>query len=486
MGSSFKSQSFIQDQEDVFNLYLERSESKGATSPQSLLPTPGVQELSEAAESPGRGNFALKIPDALGLGNDAEIQILVIGDTVYLVAFAGGGLNPIGTVAVDDNPATICSNGTGGNQIFITSGGNGYIFDLAASTFTEVRTGSTTQGGYLDGYFLAFDAATSTFYVSDLFDGATWDPTQFAQRSIAPDPWVSMIVSNRYINLFGSETSEVWYNAGTFPFPFAPHPSGFMQYGCCAAFSPAVADGAVSWLGSSNQGRGFVMRMAGFSPQIISTTAMQYAMSQYNRIDDAKGWTYTENGHTFYILTLIQANVTWCWDASTQEWHKRGFWDSASMKFDAYRPQWHAFAFGQHTVLDRETGSFYRLSSSLGTDVDGGPIVRERTGPAVVKENQRLYFGKVELLMDVGLGEATGDAEDTDPQVMLQWSNDGGRTWGNEVWRSFGMIGQYGIRVFWAAVGQARKRVFRVRTSTRIPTRIVDMFFELGNGVANG
>ena len=48
------------------------------------------------------------------------------------------------------------------------------------------------------------------------------------------------------------------------------------------------------------------------------------------------------------------------------------------------------------------------------------------------------------------------------PQIVMQVSKDGGRTWGNERWTSFGMVGQYlGPRATWRRVGSARDFVFR-------------------------
>ncbi|HYE88055.1 MAG TPA: hypothetical protein VEA16_16950, partial [Vicinamibacterales bacterium] len=195
-GGSYVSQSPIAANERTVNFYVERLELPTGKSRDVLYPSPGVESLATASTTGGRAHFA----------QDGR-EFCVIGPTFYEVSSAGA-LTSRGTVTVDQYPATICSNGDGGDQIFVTSGNNGYIFDLGTNTFSQVRTGGTRMGAQLDGFFLALDADTSTLYISDANDGTTWDPTQFIQRSSQPDPWIALKVWDRYIWLFGTETSE--------------------------------------------------------------------------------------------------------------------------------------------------------------------------------------------------------------------------------------------------------------------------------------
>ena len=51
---------------------------------------------------------------------------------------------------------------------------------------------------------------------------------------------------------------------------------------------------------------------------------------------------------------------------------------------------------------------------------------------------------------------------DTNPQIMRSFSDDGGRTFGNETSRSIGRQGQYILRQIWKREGVARNtRVYR-------------------------
>ncbi len=460
LGGSYRSQSPITDQEDLINWYLESSESTGASSKKSLYPTPGVEAFASPSAVGGRAMFS-------GNTTSAHVQTQtgrcfgVFGETL-LEMFEDGTTTVRGMVAIDSNPATISTNGDGGGQLFITSGGLGYCYDLGTDVLTEISGLVATSGGQLYGYFVAFDRENSRIRLSDLFDGQTWDPTQFADRTIGADPWRAMIVTP-YGQIFlpGSQTGEIWYNALTFPFPFAPDPSGLFSFGTPATFSPAIVAETVSFLAQTPDGGYQVMQARGFSFSRISNFGMEYEMSRYQRVDDAIGQSYAEQGHIFYLLTFPSANVTWVYDQREQQWHKRATWIDEDSDYHYWRPVFHCFAFGHHLMADRESNVIYRMANDLPLDVDGRVIRRLRRAPAVQDENTRIVHTWFELLMETGLG-TVDDPHGDPPLVMLRYSNDGGRSWSNELTCGAGALGRYATRVFWSRLGQARQRVYEV------------------------
>ena len=469
LGGSYTAQSALVDQERTVNMYLERAEAPGATARTALYPIPGFRVSSTGTTGFGRAHFAT-----------GGREFCIIG-TDFIEINQFGVRTSRGTVAIDGNPATISSTGDAGGELFITSGGNGYIFTLATNVLAAVANlaGLADMGESIDGYFLALDVSASTIYISDLLDGTTWDLTNYIQRSAAPDPWVAIKVSSKYLYFLGSQTSEVWYNAGTFPIPFQPHPSGFMNYGCTAPWSAEVVGSTVCWLGATINGTGMVMRAAGLNPEDISTYATQYAFDQMIDTADAIGDSYTDRGHTFYVLTFGDGNATWCWDEQTQVWAERGHLNELTNAYDAWRPLYHVFAFGQHRVLDAKGADVYEMSPDFYTDIDGTSGIRwVRRAPSIVNENKYIKYNTFELDMEVGLGATTGQG--SEPAVMMRMSNDGGKTFGNEQWRSGGKRGEYGARVRWTRCGSARKRVYEVSGSDPIPFRLLGAWQELG------
>jgi hypothetical protein len=65
-----------------------------------------------------------------------------------------------------------------------------------------------------------------------------------------------------------------------------------------------------------------------------------------------------------------------------------------------------------------------------------------------------------------------------DPQIMLRFSDDGGKTWSNERWISAGQQGTYKTRCRFRRLGRSRDRVYEVVVSDPIPWRIVDAYLD--------
>lgn len=453
--------------ETLVNLYPSKVETPGATFPAELLPTPGVRVFGSASVAGGRAAWA----------GDGRCFV-VFGDTLFEV-LADGTVTSRGTVAYDTNPATIATTGDASHQLLITSGGNAYCYDLTTNTLTTVLTGDVLMGGVVDGYGVVFGAAQ--FRISDLFDLTTWDPLQYAQRSIQSDLWQALLVDPYgYLTLLGSKTGESWANAGTFPFPFAPDRSGLIEEGIAAPFSLKQAGKHKVWLSTNGNGGYQVMAMQGFTPRRISTHGIEHQIARYTHIADAYADTYEQEGHAFYLLTFPREQVTWVFDFATGHWHRRGFWQNGA--WAAWRPAFHCFAFGKHLAVDRESTAVFEVTDRVSTDVDGAPILRERQAPATTQESQLLFFDRLELLAQMGVGLTDGPPSDRDPQVALAISNDYGRTFGVERQASLGAVGAYTKRCVWWGLGSGRGRVYRVRVSAAVPFRITAAFQKVRGG----
>lgn len=193
------------------------------------------------------------------------------------------------------------------------SGRRGDILNLDTNVYTTAEVSDVTQGGHLDGFFVALDAETSTLKISAL-DGKTWDPTQIAQRTAAADLWEALIIVEREIFLFGPKTGEVWYNAGATPFPFAQRRGTEFDTGIAATFSLAKFGATCAWLGKSDGGYG-VYVMNRYTPEKISSAGLDWLIGQFAEsggIADAIGWSYAKEGHSFYCCTSRRCGAPSC------------------------------------------------------------------------------------------------------------------------------------------------------------------------------
>ena len=263
--------------------------------------------------------------------------------------------------------------------------------------------------------------------------------------------------------MFGTDSTEVWYNAGLANFPLTPIQGAFNEIGCVATFSVAKLDNTLFWLGTDARGQGIVYRANGYGAVRVSTHAIEYAIAQYGNISNALAYTYQQEGHSFYVLTFPSANATWVYDVATQAWHERAGWDNGL--FTRHRSNCQCNFGGNIIVGDFENGNIYTFD--LEVYADNGQIQKWlrswRALPQGTNNLKRTAQHTLQLECEAGTG--LNDGQGSDPEVMLRWSDDGGHTWSNEHWSKMGKIGQYYKRVFWRRLGmtlQLRDRVYEI------------------------
>lgn len=451
------------------NLFPSPAETEGAVNTWHLLPSPGVQVYSAQAATLSTPGRALELWDG-------RCFAVIGGEFIELLA--GGARIVRGTVAVNAEPATITYNGAGGRTILITSGGGAYTYDLDSHAYGPVVTPGAFAhaGAMMSGYHLVLDRSTSTIYQSALLNTLSWSGANLARRLIAGDSWVQMIAHGRELWLLGEKTSEVWYDAGTFPFAFAAHPSGQITTGCAAPWSAVSVGDSLLWLSKTKQGQGEVVMASGFSARPVSTFAVQAAIKTYSRIDDAVAWSYSDAGHLFYVINFPTGNATWVLDLSTMKWHQRGTWVSEQNTFQAWRPVYTAAFDNRVLALDSSGGEVFELSSTFGLDVDSRPIRRIRRAPHVAAERRVIFYSLFRLNLLAGQGLKSGQG--SDPQIELMVSDDGGITWWSAGMESGGKRGEYTALPEWTRLGSSDNRVFEVQMSDPVPWMIVDAYLE--------
>jgi hypothetical protein len=387
------------------------------------------------------------------------------------------------TLVDDGSPVSISSSGDAGQQLFIVSTGKGYCFDLRTNVFAMVVEGATF-GGYTDSYFVVLDAAESKLKLSGILNGFFWNDIEYQQRVAGGDKWVAMAIFNQLVWLIGTETSEVWQHTGAPEpaFPFSKVAPAFIQAGTAAAFSVTVVSGWLMWFGQTRGGGGQVLRTRGaFDAEPISSKHMDAEIQKYRVKADAEGWAYQEGGHDFYVLSFPTAGRTWVFDVQTGEWHERGHRAAGVSDFSVYRPRAVAWAFsgtteGMHLVVDRASGTIYRMGTEFGLDIAGRPIVRLRRAPHVSNVDREIVHHELELAVDT-IGPRS--VSDTDATWMLRWSDNGGSTWSNEHWVPVLAHGEPFQRVRWHRLGSSARRVYEVIVADPRPRAIVGARLEL-------
>jgi hypothetical protein len=326
----------------------------------------------------------------------------------------------------------------------------------------------------LDGYFVFTQPNSQTFWITELYDGTNIDPLNFASTEGSPDDLVAVNVDHREAWLFGSNSVEVWYNAGTPDFPLQRVQGAFMEIGCAATYSVAKLDNTLFWLGRDARGRGIVYRAKGYTGIRVSTHAIEFAIQSYGNISDAIAYSYQQEGHSFYVLTFPSANATWVYDASTQIWHERAGFSNGL--FTRHISNCQAAFNSEIVVGDYQNSNLYAFD--LNVYADNGAIQKWlrswRALPSGQNNLKRTSQHSLQLNCEAGVG--LNDGQGSNPTAMLRWSDDGGHTWSNEHWLSMGKIGDTGYRTIWRRLGMTlklRDRVYELSGTDAVKIAII-------------
>ena len=464
LGGSYVARSVNAADSRMVNLFAEGI-PEGGKEAAFLNRAPGLRLLATVGDGPIRGLWRM--------GNYGYV---VSGKELYRLnadwtSLYIGNLSGTGPVSIADN----------GTQMFIACNGPSFIYNSTTEEFAQIADtdfpGAVTVG-YLDGYFVFNEPQSQRVWVTSLLDGTVIDPLEFASAEGSPDQLVAAIVDHREAWLFGTNSIEVWYDAGSADFPLQRIQGAFNEIGLAAAYSVAKLDNGLFWLGSDSRGQGIVYRSNGYTGKRISTHAVEWQIQQYGDISDAIGYTYQQDGHAFYVLVFPSEDTTWVYDVSTELWHERaGFYEG---QFVRHRGNCQMAYNGEVVIGDFENSNVYAFD--LNVYADNGSIQRWlrswRALPTGKNDLNRTAQHTLQLDCETGVGLNTGQG--SDPQVMLRWSDDGGHTWSNEHWSSMGKIGRYGYRTFWRRLGMTMKirdRVYEV--SGTDPVKITIMGAQL-------
>jgi hypothetical protein len=449
----------------LVNLYPEALiEGKEAA---YLQRCPGLRLLANVGSGPIRGLWAFS--------NDASSAFVVSGNELYKISTSYTA-TLLGTVA-GTGPVSMADNGT---QLFIAANGPSYIYNNTTDTFAQITDPDfpgAVMVSFLDQYFVFNEPNSQRIWVTELLDGTSIDPLDFASAEGSPDGVVSLIVDHREVWVFGTNSVEVWYNTGAPDFPLQRIQGAFNELGCAAPYSVAKLDNTVFWLGADARGQGVIYRANGYNGQRVSTHAIEFAIQGYGTISDAVAYSYQQDGHSFYVITFPTVGKTWVYDAATQAWHER-----ASGADNQYRHRSNCqMAFNNEVIVgDYQNGKLYAFD--LDVYADDGAVQKWlrawRALPPGQNNLKRTAHHSLQLDAETGVGLNVGQG--SDPQVMLRWSDDGGHNWSNEHWRSMGKIGEFGYRTIWRRLGMTlklRDRVYEV--SGTDPVKIAIMGAEL-------
>lgn len=444
----------------LVNMYAEQAPNE-AKSQVALFPTPGLTVFSNIGSDPIYGMIEV-----------AGTLYVVSGNDLYSVDSTGTATN-IGSMGVITDLVDMSQNANGDQVVILKPDTTMWVYTISTNTLAQV-TDPDFPGGetvaFLANYTIVNKPDSNQFFWSALADATSWDALDFASAERAPDNIIAVFERQSELWLFGDRTIEIFYVVEDPDLPFQRIPNAFIEEGAVAKRSIAKDETHIYWLGADKS----VYRASGYSPERISNHGIEVILDSLSRLDDAFAFSYTQEGHEFYCLTFPTDKRTICYDKSTGLWHERQSFDLGRWRANNYE-----FAYNKNLVGDFQTGKVYELDLQTFTE-DGNLIERIETFPPVWIDNSRIIFDRLNIDFEGGVGLNSGQG--SDPQAMLDWSDDGGQTFSNQHWRSIGEIGEYLTRVTWRRLGQGRQRIFRVRITDPVKVAINGAYADIRPG----
>jgi hypothetical protein len=379
-----------------------------------ITATAGLATFGAALGSDGGIRDMLEVDGAL---------YVVAGRQVYKVNSSGiatllGGIPTNGPVYMRRNRRVP-------TQVAIVSDGLLYVIDTATDTLTEAADTDLpppSSVAYLDGYGI-YPISRGRFMISAIDDFATIDGLDEGAAKSNPDPIVRAHELEREVYFFGTQSIEAHQNTGNADFPLER--SQTMEIGCAAADSVCPVDTptgkALMFVAHDHTIR--VLR--GYQTQVVSTNEIEdkiRKLAEAGTIHTLRATSWSWGGRFFYALSC--AGWTRVYDAKTGGWQERASYLSDRWRVSKVTP----FA-GMLVAGDASTGQLYVMNDD--TFAEGSdPLIMTIVLPTVHAFPYRGVAHALHVDAMSGVGLNTTATHNLDPVMLLDWSKDGGDTFG--------------------------------------------------------
>ena len=494
LGPSYQGRSSNIDASRCVNFFPEISSNPNTKSPINLIGTPGTKPFATIGADVIRCMHVF-----------SGLLYVVCGTGLYVVDSTGTTVSllytlatTIGRVSAVNNGES--SNGVGGNQILFVDGLYGYLYNVSLGTVMHSMnfTGANGSGisafpinpsqvTYMDGYFVVSNN-TMNIFVSDLYDGSSWGGLAISTASAASDKIQVPYNLHQELYIIKEYTTELFYNSGiptTQGAPFVRRSGAVLDFGTPAPWSVARGGGAIFFLAifRSDQSGEFagVVMLTGYQPEVVSTEAITYRISKFSWLNSF-AFTYSENGHMFYVITFPSNNATLVYDSSLKMWHERSYVNpNYPYRVNRYIANDYVLYKNKHLISSYIDGTILQFSEDIYDD-DGLSIVSFVTSPYLYDKDEmdNVFISKLIVDSETGVGTSSGDLEYTDPHATLAWSDDGGHTWSSDYAASQGKLGEYAKRLTWRRLGRTRNKVFRLTMANPVKKILINAFVEGG------
>lgn len=450
---------------------------QGALSQRALFDVPGLISRSmsgDAVVGHNRGGMVV-----------AGVPYFVNGQNLYSFT-SGNVVTDHGTI---DGFKRVSMASNDKLLVIVAPGLKSYVFDTDASTLTQITDPDFIVADtvvYKDGLFTFSASDGSVFFHSNLNQPLVIDALDFGTADVRPDKILACHVSRNELFVLGEITTELFQNIGGDGFVYQRVPGGNIDKGIHGRHTLANFDSSFVFVGGGENELSAVWKVTGAaSVQKISTAAIDTEIQKYTRseIADAHAFSFAFGGNYFVAFTFTSkriASKTFVFDATTSAqtneltWHER----QSGVTEDRWRVSVILSAYDKLIAADLIDGSFGTVDKDTFTEY-GNPIYRQKNSQPFYGDGVPLFISELKATMEAGTG-----LQEDEPQLRMSFSDDGGRTFGSEFWRTYGKQGAYDRVPTWTRQGKVpRARILRFVTTEPVRSNFLKLDVNASQGV---
>ena len=436
------------------------------------------QTIAAFQPFPGLTSFSATTGQDRGLGVYRNELYKVSGSTLYKIG-SNGVATSIGAIAGSGRCVLVEDNY---NLIISTRSTKPYTYDgttLTLGTDIDLHTSNTVT--YIKNR-VVYDGFEGDLIFADLGSPLSVNSANVTSADNKPDDTLAVYAFKDQLFAFGESSIVPYYNSGAGNPPYDIIQNSVQEIGIHAVHSLSSNNNAMYFLGSDKQ----PYALSGLQPQSIGNPAIGQAIDQYTSTGDAIGECFTFNNQNFYLLSFPQ-HETWLFSEGAG-WTNLSYRNPTTGDPEAHLINSYAYCYGKHLVSDRRNGNVYELDFNGFTD-NGDTIIRQRdtakiSGKSFGYPGKEIFMERLEIVVERGVGLITGQG--SDPQIMMQYSDDGGHTWASgERWKTLGAQGDYSPMkpIVWDDLGSFYERMFRFKVSDPVKVVLISASADIEVGV---
>lgn len=352
------------------------------------------------------------------------------GEKVYTLD-SSGSYDEIGPLPGTDKVYFARNNASPPDVVVVCDGGPFIVTTTAVLPYPDTTVGAPNAVRFHDGYFM-FTYGDGTIRASDI-NSTNINSLTFTTAESNPDGLLEPFSYHGYLYAMGPATIEVFgepiNTSPEFPLTRVGYhiTPGLIAQHAVSGWQPEWGHPPI-YCASDNT----VRQIASLDEtEKISPPELDELIAAVADKDTLEASVYQVSGVAFWQLSC--ADWSWVYNLNNQKWHERRSYLSVRSRFTNC-----VFAFDKWLMGDTNSGFLLEVTGAQLQEA-GDPFIYEIESGPVKQFPDRARVDRADFDFVMGVGVATGtDPMQTDPKVLISYSDDGGVFWKGNYERKLG------------------------------------------------